>query len=89
MPGQIGQGIEGVVEVGGGGGVGEAEAEVIRRNHVVVVGQLRNQIAEHERARRKAVQEHQRGGVGGTGLLVEQALSVDGDVPVVNLRRHV
>ena len=87
--GQIGQRVEGVVEVGRGGRVGEAEAEVIRRDDVVAARQLWNQVAEHERARREAVQQHDRGSVGRPGLPVEQALSVDGGVAVVDPRRHV
>src|SRR6202034_2458476 len=81
-------GVEGVVELLDRWGVGEAEAEVIWGNDPVFVGQVRDEIAEHERAGREAVQEHDHRSVSRTGLPVEQLMSFDGCVPVVNVR-HV
>lgn len=60
-----------------------AEAEVVRRDDVVVVGQKRDEFAEHERAGRKSVQQDDRGGIGGAGLAVEDLVTVDGGGPVV------
>ena len=38
--------------------VGLPETQKVWRDHVVAVGQLRDQLAEHERTRRKAVKQH-------------------------------
>jgi hypothetical protein len=84
--GQISQGVERVVELVGAGGVGQAEAEVVRGDHVVAVGQQRDQVAEHERAGREAVQQQEDGCVGRACLAVEQGAAVDGCVAVI---RHV
>ena len=84
--GEIGQCVEGVVELLDRRRVGEPEAEVVRGDHPVAIGQLRNQVAEHERAGGEPVQQHQNGSVGRAGLAVEELVSGDGGVPVVNLR---
>ena len=42
--GQLGERVERVVELVGGGRVGQAEAEVVRSDHVVPVGQQRDQV---------------------------------------------
>src|SRR6202020_340159 len=52
---EVCQRIEGVVELLDRWGVGEPEAQVIRRDHVVAVGKGRYQVAKHIRARRKSV----------------------------------
>src|SRR5690606_6722815 len=58
-------------------------AEVVRGDDVVAVGQQRDEVAEHERAGRVAVQQDDRGRVGGAGLPVEDLVAVDCGGPVV------
>ena len=78
------QGVEGVGELIGGRSVGQAEAQVVRGDHVVAVREQRNQVAEHERAGREAVQQHDGRSIGRARLPVEQLPSADGGVAVVN-----
>jgi hypothetical protein len=51
--GQAGESVEGVLELLGGRRVGQAEAQVVRSDHVIPVRQQRDQVAEHERAGRE------------------------------------
>ena len=62
--GEVGQRVEGVGELLDRGGIRQSEAEVIGRDHVVSVGQPRDQVAEHERAGGEPVQQDDRGGAG-------------------------
>jgi hypothetical protein len=61
---EVGERVEGAVELVGGRCVGQSEAQVIGGDHVVPVGQHRYEVAEHERTRRVAVQQHHIRGVG-------------------------
>ena len=87
--GQLGQRIECVVELLDGRCVGKPEAEMVRCNHVVAVGECRNQIPEHVRAGRKSVQEHHRGCVGIARFTKEQPMTIDGGVAVMNSRHEI
>src|SRR5262249_47894540 len=63
---------------------GVAEAEVVWGDDVVAVGQCRDEVAEHMRAGREAVQEHDGRRVGRTGLSEEDLLAFDGHGPVTD-----
>jgi hypothetical protein len=82
--GQVGERVERVVELVGGRRVGEAEAEVVRGDHAVAVGEQRDQVAEHVRAGRKPVQQKENGRVSRSGLAVEERATLDGGVAVVD-----
>ena len=69
--GQLGQGVKGVVEVRDGRSVGKAKAQMVRRNHVIAIGQRGNQVAEHIRAGRESVQQYQYGRIWVAGLTEE------------------
>ena len=86
--GEVGERVEGVVEFLDGGSIGQTEAQVVRCDHVERVGQPRNQVAEHEGAGGKSVQQHKRGGVWSSRLAIEQPPPADGGVAVVNRNRH-
>jgi hypothetical protein len=86
--GEIRQRVEGVGEIVDGRSTRQAETEVIGCDHVVAIGQQRYEIAEHERAGGKPVQQHHRGSLRVTGLPIEDLLAVDGGVTVVNPTRH-
>ena len=75
--GEVGQGVEGVGELVDRRRVGLAEAEVVGGDEVVVVGQVGEQLAEHERAGREAVQQHQGRRLGVAGLSVEEPAALD------------
>ncbi len=85
--GEVGQGVEGVVELGDGRCIGVSVAEVVGRDDVVAVGQPGNEVAEHVRARREAVEQDDCRCVRCAGLTVEQPLPVDVGEAMVN--RHV
>src|SRR5262245_24112678 len=57
---------------------GVTEAEVVRGDDVVAIGQCRDEVAEHMRAGREAVQEHDGRRVARTGLSEEDLLAFDG-----------
>jgi hypothetical protein len=76
--------IPGVGELPGGRRAGQAEAQVIRGDHVIPVGQHWDQIAEHERAGRETMQQHHRRYAGRADLSVEQLLAAYVRVPVVD-----
>src|SRR6201999_3035315 len=80
--GEVGERIEGVAELIGRWSVGKPEAEVVGGDHVIAVGQRRDEVAEHEGTGRKPVQKHDRGRVAGPSLPVEQALPLNGGVAV-------
>jgi hypothetical protein len=61
---------------------------MVRGDDVVLISQMWDQVAEHERAGREAVQQHDDRCVGGAGLAVEDPTSADGGVAVVNLRHR-
>jgi hypothetical protein len=82
--GQAGERVEGVTELAGGRGVGQAEADVVRGDQVVPVGQQRDQVAEHEPAGREAVQQHHLRRATRSRLPVEQSPCLDGGVTVVD-----
>ena len=86
--GVIRQRVEGVVELFDRGCVRIAEAEEVRRDHPVPVGQFRDEVAEHERAGREAVQQDDDGSVGRARLPVEDFATGDGRVAVVNDRHN-
>ena len=82
--GQPGQRVEGVAELSGRRRVGQAEAQMVRSDHVIPVGQQRDQVAEHERASRESVQQHQGRSAGRARFPVEQLMAVDVGVSVVD-----
>ena len=84
-----GQVVEAVVEVLQSRLVAVAEAGVVRRHHVVPVGQRRNQVAEHVRRGREAVQQQDGRGVGRAGLAVEDLDAIDLDGLVQGLPRDL
>lgn len=65
-----------------------AEAEVVRCDDVVVVGEQRDELPEHERAGWVAVQQDDRGGVRWAGFAVEDLVAVNGGDPMM-YRAHV
>ena len=73
----VGQLVEGVVELAYGRGRTVAEAGVVRGDQVELVGQGRDQVAEHMRGSREAVQQQDRRGVLRTRLPVEDVQAVD------------
>src|SRR6185437_11003552 len=82
--GQPAQGVERVREGVGRRGVGEPEPEQVGGDHAVALRQRRYQVAEHERARRETMQEHDDRGVRRPRLAVEQALALHRRIAVVN-----
>jgi hypothetical protein len=84
--GQVGQRVKRVAELIGRRRVGQAEAEMIRRDHVVAVGEYGNEVAEHERACREAMQQQDHRCRGRSGVSVEDPSSLDGGVMVVDGR---
>jgi hypothetical protein len=62
---------------------------VVRRDHVVPVGERRNQIAEHVGAGRKPVQQNQRGRIRVARFTVEHPMTVDGGVSMMNSRHDI
>src|SRR5262249_58554721 len=77
-----GEVVEGVSEPGPRQHRAVAEAGVVRGDHAVEVGQGRDQVAEHLRAGREAVQEQYRRRVLWPGLAVEDVQVTDLDRPV-------
>jgi len=63
---------------------GWTEAEVLGRDHVIPVGQPRDEVAEHERAGRKAVQQHDGRRPGRARLPVEHSPAVHSGVAMVD-----
>ncbi len=63
--GHLGQGLEGVVELVDRRRGGAAEADVVGSDDAVPVGQRRDEVPEHVRARGVPVQEQEHGRVGG------------------------
>ncbi len=57
---------------------------MVRRNHVIAIGQRGNQVAEHVRAGRESVQQYQRGRVRVAGLTEEQPVTGDRGVAMVD-----
>jgi hypothetical protein len=82
--GQPGQGVEGVAELPGGRRVRQAEPQVVGGDHAVLVSQQRDEVAEHERAGRESVQQHEGGRICRARCPVEQAAAVDVGVPEMN-----
>jgi len=58
---------------------------VVGSNDVEAVGEQRDQVAEHERARRVPVEEHEGRGGRVARLAVEDLVPVDGALTVVDL----
>jgi len=90
--GDICQIVEGVVELVHRGHGREPVTDVVRGDHVITVGQCRDEIPEHVRTARESVQEYEDWRVARAGLLVEDFLAVDGRCFVVygehvNLRK--
>jgi hypothetical protein len=67
--------------------VGESETKVVRGDDVVRVRQRRDEMTEHERAGRTTMQQHERGCVGTPGLTIEETVTANRRVAVVD-RRH-
>ena len=63
-------------------------AQIIRRDHVVAVGQRRNQAPKHIGAGRKSVQEDQHGRIRVTCFAIEQSMTIDGGVTMMNSRHE-
>jgi hypothetical protein len=75
-----GQIVERVAKIRRVGLVAITEAKEIGSDNMELVSELRDQIAEHMRGRRKAVQQNNRWSSGGTGFAVENLVAVDGGV---------
>jgi hypothetical protein len=82
--GHVGEGREGVLELVDRGGGGATEADVVRSDDAVAVGQGGDEVAEHVRAARVPVQKQEHGGVGGARFAVEDVEPIDGDGAVVD-----
>ena len=78
--------VEVVLKVVRRGSIAVAEAEVVRRDNVEVAGELRDQLPEHVRRRRKAMKQNDRRIRGRAGLAVEDLVALDGGMLV---RSHV
>src|SRR5207247_9685750 len=87
--GQGGRRGEGISELIAGRGGGQAVAQVVGGDRVVPVGQRRDQVAEHERAGREAVQQHHGRRAGRARLPVEQPPPLDSGVTVVDSRHYL
>ena len=85
--GELGQRIEGVAKLDDRRRIGQAKAEVVRGDHVIPVGQLWDQIAEHERAGGKPVQQHHRRGAGRPCLPVKHLPPTNRGIAVMDGRR--
>ena len=83
---QLGVVVEGVGEGRPVRHVALAVARIVRRDHAVAVGERRDQVAEHVRGGREAVQQQHDRRVGRPRLAVEDAHAVDRDGPVVGDR---
>src|SRR5262249_39676442 len=59
----------------------------VRGNDMIFIGKHRNQIAEHMRRRRKAVQEHNGGSISGTGFAIEDSQTLYVERAIKNGRR--
>jgi hypothetical protein len=82
--GQPGQRVEGVPEFIRSWCVGQAEAEVVGCDDVIPIGQRRDQVAEHERAGREAVQQQQGRRLCRARLPEEQPAAVHGGISMVD-----
>ena len=80
---QFGEAVEGVGESGAIRHVALAEARIVRRDHAVAVGQRRDQVAEHVRGGREAVQQQHDRRVRRPGLAIEDPHAVDRGGPVM------
>ena len=73
----IGEGVEGVAELGDVGHLGMPEPGIVRRDDPIPLGQRGNQVAVHVRTGRRAMQQHHRGRGAWAGLAVEDATPRD------------
>jgi hypothetical protein len=78
-PGHLCQVIEGVRELRDRGRIRVAVADHVRGDHVEVIGQPRDEIPEHVRRGRIAVQQHDRGGMLVAGFADKDLQAVDLD----------
>jgi len=69
--------------------VGEPKAQMVRCDHVVAVGERRNQISEHVGTGRKSVQQDQGGRTCVAGFTEEQPMTVDGGKTMMNSRHEI
>src|SRR5579863_3039289 len=79
-----GQLVEGVLELTGGRLGTEAEADIVRCNHVEAVREFGDQVAKHVRGGGEAVQQHDGRRVLGASLAIENVQSVDGRISILS-----
>src|SRR5699024_9670113 len=82
--GEVGESVEGVLEILDPGSIGQSEPQVIRGDHAVLLGQQRDEPAEHGGARGVPVQKHESGCMRGAGLAVEKPVPLDFGVAVMD-----
>ena len=68
---------EAVGELAMVGCVALAKARIVRRDHMIAIGQQRDQVAEHVRRRREAVEQQHHRAVGGAGFAIEHLDAID------------
>src|SRR5699024_935637 len=71
------------------GGIGQYEPQVVRGDHAVLLGEQRDEPAEHVGARGVPVQEHESRSMRGAGLAVERPVPLDIGVAVMDYSHDV